>query len=57
MRDKLWFFVSSRINLTANYAAESFANANANNPALWTYVADPAERGYNQTRPRAASSA
>ena len=48
-RDKLWFFVSSRINLTANYAAESFANANANNPALWTYVADPNERGYNQT--------
>ena len=51
-QDKLWFFVSSRVNLTANYAAESFANANANNPALWTYVADPNERGYNQTQSR-----
>jgi hypothetical protein len=45
-RDRLWFYVSSRINLTANYAAESFANANANNPTRWTYVADSNDRGY-----------
>jgi hypothetical protein len=48
-QDRIWFYVSSRINATANYVAESFANANANNPNLWTYVADPNQRGYNET--------
>ena len=49
LKDRLWFYVSSRINATSNYVAGSFVNANANNPALWTYVADPAQRGYNET--------
>ena len=49
MRDRMWFYVSSRFNATSNYVAGSFVNANANNPALWTYVADPSQRGFNET--------
>jgi Carboxypeptidase regulatory-like domain len=49
MKDKIWFYLSSRINATANYAAESFANSNANNPTLWTYVPDASHRGFNET--------
>jgi len=49
MQDRLWFYASSRINATANYVAESFANANANNPNLWTHVPEPSQRGYNET--------
>src|SRR5205823_4204042 len=49
MKDRLWFYVASRENASANYAAGSFVNVNANNPALWTYVADPSQKGYNDT--------
>jgi hypothetical protein len=40
-RDRLWFYTSVRYNVAENFAAGAFANANANDPNAWTYVADP----------------
>jgi hypothetical protein len=40
LRDKLWFFWSSRWNGDTSYVANMFSNANAANPNAWTYVPD-----------------
>ena len=51
-RDRLWFYVSGRFNASSNYVADMFENENANNPNLWTYVADRSQRAFNETRYR-----
>ncbi len=48
VQDRLWFFAAARINASANYAADAFVNRNANNPSLWTYVADLGQPGFNE---------
>ncbi len=46
-KDKLWFWYSTRYNKSANFAG-IFANANAYNPNLWSYVADTSRPAENQ---------
>ena len=48
-KDVLWFYTSYRYNVANNYAAGSLANANANNLAAWTYVANPSQPGENDS--------
>ena len=48
-RDKVWFWFSTRFN-RANAFAGIFANANAYNPNLWTYVADTSQPAENRGR-------
>ena len=44
-QDKVWFFASYRHNDAQNYVANTFQNANKNNPASWTYAPDPSKPG------------
>ena len=46
-KDKLWFWFSTRFN-RANAFAGIFANANAYNPNLWTYVPDTSQPAENR---------
>ena len=47
MRDRLWFHVAYKKQVNEVYPAGSFANLNANNPNVWTYVQDPSSRPFN----------
>ena len=40
MRDKLWFFATSRYQGTQRYVAGMYYNRNAGNPNAWTYEPD-----------------
>jgi hypothetical protein len=40
-RDKLWFFVSGRVQTNQNYIAGLFGNLNAGDPTKWTYAPSP----------------
>jgi hypothetical protein len=41
VRDRLWFYGNVRSDGTQQDVPRTFANANAGNPNLWTYAADP----------------
>jgi hypothetical protein len=44
-QDTLWFFLSVRHNDAQSYVANTFQNANKNNPNSWTYVPDLTKPG------------
>ena len=48
-KDKLWFFAAARFNGSSEYPAGIFFNRNADNPDLWTYVADESRRPSNDS--------
>jgi hypothetical protein len=48
-RDRLWFFAAARLYAVNNYIAGVVRNANAGNPALWTYAPDTTFRGSRDT--------
>jgi hypothetical protein len=45
MRDRLWFYSSTRFVANENYVAGIVGNKNAGNPNVWTYVPDDSVRG------------
>ena len=49
MRDRLWFFFSSRYMEDESYVAGMYYNKNANNPNAWTYEADLTRPAYLHT--------
>ncbi len=46
-RDRLWFHVAYKKQVNEVYPAGSYANLNANNPNIWTYVPDTSSRPFN----------
>ena len=48
-RDKLWFYVAARYNVSSNYVAGIFTNRNVNNPNSWQYDPDTSRRVVNQS--------
>jgi hypothetical protein len=48
MRDKLWFWVSGRVQTNQNYIAGLFSNQYAGDPTKWTYLANPSDQGFFQ---------
>jgi hypothetical protein len=47
-RDKIWFWATGRYTKTEDAPANSFANLNAYNPAVWTYSPDTSKPGRNK---------
>jgi hypothetical protein len=45
MRDRLWFYSSTRFVANENYVAGIVGNKNAGNPNVWTYLPDDSVRG------------
>ena len=45
MRDRLWFYSSTRFVANENYVAGIVGNKNAGNPNVWTYAPDDSVRG------------
>jgi len=43
-KEKLWFFVSGRVQTNQNYIAGLFYNANAGDPTKWLYVEDRSQQ-------------
>jgi len=50
LRDKIWFFGAARYNVTADYVAGLYWNANTNNPDAWTYEPDKSRRVWNEQK-------
>ncbi len=46
LKDKLWFWVSGRVQTNQNYVAGLFGNQYAGDPTKWTYLANPADQAY-----------
>ena len=46
VKEKLWFFVSGRLQTNQNYIAGLFANQNAGDPTKWTYLANPSDQAF-----------
>jgi hypothetical protein len=49
-RDKLWFYVAARYNVSSNYVAGIFPNRNLNDPNSWQYDPDASRRVVNESR-------
>ena len=49
-RDRLWFFAAARYNVTADYVAGLYWNANTNNLNAWTYQPDTSRRVWNEQK-------
>jgi len=49
-RDKLWFYVATRYNVSADNVAGIYPNKNVNNPKSWQYEADRGQRAVNEMR-------
>ena len=49
-RDKVWFFASGRVSEVKNYIGGALRNANAGNPASFTYAPDSSFRGSRDTQ-------
>src|SRR5262249_15962946 len=49
VRDRLWFYASTRYNGVWNYAGGMFVNQNANNPNAWSYIPDLSRQASNHT--------
>jgi hypothetical protein len=45
--DRVWYFAAGHVGGSRRESPNVFANANAGDPNLWTYVADPALRSYS----------
>jgi hypothetical protein len=46
-RDRMWFYLSGRKQVANTFVPGMFYNKNANNPSLWTYVADTSRPAVN----------
>jgi hypothetical protein len=46
MRDRLWFYFSTRWQTNQNYIAGLYYNANEGDPTRWDYVEDRSRRGF-----------
>ena len=47
LRDRLWFHVAYKKQLSESYPAGIFTNLNANDPNSWTYAPDRSSRPFN----------
>jgi len=47
-RDKMWFYVAARYNVSADNVAGIAPNKNLNNPASWQYATDTSRRAANE---------
>ena len=50
VRDKLWFYVAARYNVSADYVGGLFANKNVNDNNSWQYDPDPSHQVFNEGR-------
>jgi opacity protein-like surface antigen len=48
MRDRIWFYLAARYNVTADYVAGLYANKNLNDKNAWTYEPDTSRRVWNE---------
>jgi len=55
MKDRLWFFANARTVGTYQDSPNLYGNANAADPALWRYVADPNVKVRNATSKKIVS--